>query len=200
MKFLSSVQLLERSVERRGFTLVEMMVVISIIGILVAILYANFNQARMQARDKARQVQVQQLQVAIEQYNDKYDRYPARGCVESGKNGDYWAGSETYGSPNWLSSTSVQCLDYIVGLVPEFIPELPREIGPIKASKGYIYRTNATGSFYKFMTHYSVEVLLVDSLGHPFSKHGRCSDTTNSNYGVNIPNIYAVYSSGAECF
>lgn len=194
---MSMSQLFNR---KRGFTLPEIVVVIAIIGILSAISYRYLTNSKAQARDRARLVAVEQVGLAIEQYKDKYGRYPARGCVEVGKNADYWAGSETYGTANWLSPTSVPCTDYIVGLVPEFLPALPREPGPVKAGRGYVYRTDGTGSFYKFMTHYSVESLLVDNISHPFSKHGGCTDVSSPSYGVNVPTVYAVYSVGAECF
>jgi len=65
------------SKSRRGFTMVELLVVISIIGILTTILYANFSQGRLQARDKVRKAELKELQLAIELYKAQNDSYPA---------------------------------------------------------------------------------------------------------------------------
>jgi prepilin-type N-terminal cleavage/methylation domain-containing protein len=61
---------------RRGFTMIELLVVISIIGLLTTILYANFSQGKMQARDKIRKAELKELQLAIELYKAQKSVYP----------------------------------------------------------------------------------------------------------------------------
>jgi general secretion pathway protein G len=63
--------------DRRGFTIVELLVVISIIGILLTILYANFSQAKMQSRDKVRKAELKEIQLAVELYKAQNSTYPA---------------------------------------------------------------------------------------------------------------------------
>lgn len=53
---------------RKGFTLLEMLVVISIIGVLAALVVPNFNVARERARDVQRKNDVKQIQKALELY------------------------------------------------------------------------------------------------------------------------------------
>lgn len=52
----------------KGFTLIELMVVISIVGMLSSVVLVNVNQARAKGRDAARIQQVGQLDMAIKSY------------------------------------------------------------------------------------------------------------------------------------
>ena len=60
-----------------AFTLVELLVVISIIGILSAIVLASVAKAKSQSRDGKRITDVKQLQLAIGLYYDANNKYPA---------------------------------------------------------------------------------------------------------------------------
>lgn len=173
-----------RFCNQRGFTLPELLVVIAIIGILSASGYAYFANAKAQARDRVRATTLEELRVALEQYKDKYGRYPLRGCgvVTSGQ----WVGSEaSYTSSNVTSCPS----DYIQGLAPEFIPELPHEIGGTKINRGYAYIADNLGVRYKLIVHHAVEILRVDSTEHPLAhRPSYCSTPSIS------PGIYNIYS------
>ena len=64
---------------RRGFTLVEIMIVVLIIGILLAIAIPNFVRARNTSRGKACQANLKQIDSATEQYlmDNRTTTYPA---------------------------------------------------------------------------------------------------------------------------
>lgn len=174
-----------------GFTLIELLVVIGIIAVLSSILYANFNEARMIARDKARMTTLKEVQLALELYKAQYGEYPAA-CDA--------AGTGNFAGPGPVSSRSgpfVECSQYISGLVPEFISVLP--LDPVfedESDKGFYYRSD--GSRYKFMSYDSVEVNTVNSAGHEFA---RCPNEDKNNCDLNQTynqRTYAVYSAGAE--
>lgn len=61
---------------RTGFTIVELLVVLAIVGLLVGIVFASFSDARATARDKQRKADVGQIQLALKLYQQENGRYP----------------------------------------------------------------------------------------------------------------------------
>ncbi|MDE2482419.1 MAG: prepilin-type N-terminal cleavage/methylation domain-containing protein [bacterium] len=61
----------------RGFTLIEMMVVVAIIAILVAILVPNFIRARAQAQTAACEANLKEIATALELYQTDHEAYPS---------------------------------------------------------------------------------------------------------------------------
>jgi len=62
---------------KKAFTLVELLVVISIIGTLVAILLPNFMGARERARDAQKIQDAYAIKNALRMYYNDYQAYPA---------------------------------------------------------------------------------------------------------------------------
>jgi len=60
----------------RGFTLIEMMIVVAIIAILVAILVPNFMRARAQAQTAACEANLKEIATALELYQTDHQAYP----------------------------------------------------------------------------------------------------------------------------
>lgn len=79
----------------RGFTLVELLVVIAVIGVILGLAVPNFFAARERARDAQRKSDLSQIQKAFELYkgDQAVEQYPA-GAVYSGINcGQTWPAS-----------------------------------------------------------------------------------------------------------
>ncbi|GEM_PF-2302113 len=63
--------------EKSGFTLVEILVALGIIGVLTSVVLAGMANARKDVRDKERVAELEQLQVPLRLFADKYGRYPS---------------------------------------------------------------------------------------------------------------------------
>jgi prepilin-type N-terminal cleavage/methylation domain-containing protein len=173
-----------------GFTLIEIVVVITLIGILATAGMSFYNEARKQARDDRRAADLLQLQIAIEAYKDVYGTYPASGCS---------AATSEFAGPGPVNGTVpnlVSCDDYITGLVDDFIGVLP--VDPVdegEINRGVYYRSDGTS--YKLMYRNVVESKYVDGYADRLSRCpyqpgvGQCSTGVSST-------TYAVYSAGAE--
>lgn len=134
----------------KGFTLLEVLVVVAIVGVLVTAITINFSDSNKQARDTQRQSDLRELQNAIELYKSKYGQYP-EGC-----NGpDNWSGQA--GSPYECSSDN----EYIEG-ISEFLPKLPTD-PRLGGNEGYVYVVNANRTVYKIMAMNTVESESLDT-------------------------------------
>lgn len=134
----------------RGFTLVEILVVVGIISILAAVIAINAIDSGKISRDAKRQADLRTLQSAIELYKNKEGRYP-EGCNGAGN----WSGQKD-GKAECGNGTQ-----YIVGLAPKYIPVLPRD-PKLGDGTGYIYTTNTDGTVYKLKAQHTVESEVVD--------------------------------------
>lgn len=62
---------------QKGFTLVELLVVVAVIGILSTLLVANFIGVRQRGRDAQRKSNLRQIQSALELYRADQSGYPS---------------------------------------------------------------------------------------------------------------------------
>ena len=62
---------------KKGFTLMELLVAIAIIGILSSIVLTSLSSSRERAKDARRISDIKQIQIALELYYDVNSTYPA---------------------------------------------------------------------------------------------------------------------------
>lgn len=62
---------------KRGFSLIELLVVISIIAVITGVSMTNFLGARQRARDAKRKSDLTQLKQSLRLYYNDYNKYPA---------------------------------------------------------------------------------------------------------------------------
>lgn len=69
---------------RRGFTLIELMIVIVILGILMGTILPRLTGAQSRARDTARIADLNNISQALEVYSSDFGQYPNAACTSTG--------------------------------------------------------------------------------------------------------------------
>jgi len=95
---------------RNAFTLIELIVVISIIGILAAMSIGSYSNIQKSARDAKRKSDLKDIELALQQYYADNKQFPK-------------AGSCNYGANCYVYSTSGS--SWIPALVPNYIDAVP---------------------------------------------------------------------------
>lgn len=113
-----------------GFTLVELLVVISILGILITLSMVSFRSSQQKARDAARKSDMRNISTALRLYSNDKGFFPANnasgqilGCGVTGTSACTWGAA-------WVVGTST------------YMNMLPKD--PV-ANQSYQYAVGATG-------------------------------------------------------
>ena len=62
--------------QKNGFTFIELVIVIAVIGVLSSIILASINGSRIRSKDNKRIVDLNNVSLAMDLYFDKYGAYP----------------------------------------------------------------------------------------------------------------------------
>jgi prepilin-type N-terminal cleavage/methylation domain-containing protein len=183
----------------KGFTLVELIVVISIVGILASIVFANFGGARAAARDDIRKANLKELQLAIQLYKAQNGVYPKADPTCSPSGDSRWFGPGANTGPQFNSSNMTACANYINGIAPDMIASLPQDPKTQGGGLGYYYRSDGTN--YKLIARGSVESDKITTADDEFARcsvwkigDGWCDGVFPAGYD---DTTYAIYSPGA---
>jgi len=69
---------MKSSKRNSGFTLIEIIIVIAIMGFLSTIIYSSFDKSKAQSRDQKRISDISTIQIVLEQYFQKNGIYPVQ--------------------------------------------------------------------------------------------------------------------------
>ena len=123
-----------------GFTLVELLVVMAIIGVLASLVVGGFRSAQMRGRDAQRKSDLKQISQALEMFYSDYNRYPSgsggliMACPYDPDTGTGTACS--WGSAEFKDNKTI------------YFKKMP--IDPAAPSLGYFYRVVPTSNNQKF--------------------------------------------------
>ena len=110
---------------RAGFTIVELLIVIVVIGILAAITIVSFNGVTARSTFAKEKSEMALINKAIAMYYSENSNYPSTG-----------------GSGSW--SGFGQAPSFVPGIAPAYISKIPQMPTSSSANNSYLYTSNGT--------------------------------------------------------
>jgi prepilin-type N-terminal cleavage/methylation domain-containing protein len=133
---------------KMGFTIIELLVVVAIIGILASVVLALFNRPKADSRDARRESDMKQIQNALALYISTNGVYPS-----SASTPPCATPITINGSSDCLSVALVEARSISqVPVDPQGVGACP-SIPPTAPGTGYCYISNAVGNDYAIYYH-----------------------------------------------
>lgn len=124
---------MKKNLQNFGFTLVELLVVISIIGVLIGLSIFALQGARVSSRDARRKADLELVRSGIELYRSDCNKYPTTSTPSNPTTAlDTGASSSLKGD-----GSTASCLSTNV-----YISQIPAD--PISPNSNYLYSSNGT--------------------------------------------------------
>lgn len=132
---------------RKGFTLIEVLVAVTIIAVLVSIGVVSYSSVNKRSRDAKRRGDIEQLRSALEMYRADIGSYP-----------------DPSGDGSWTDASGLSA-----ELVSTYIPAIPSDP---KSTQTYQYQaTNPSGTkYYGYCLSAALDTTVTDSIA-------ACEDT-----------------------
>ncbi|MDO8511680.1 MAG: type II secretion system protein [bacterium] len=134
----------DKNKNKKGFTLIELMVVIGIIGILSSLILVSLNLARSRARDGQRRNDIKQIMTALELY------YASNGEYPNTSNG---VGKSSSPNDTWFTSSDSSWATFTAKLAPYL--SLPKD--PKQSASGWPGTANTYGYSYFSLKEYGCQ-------------------------------------------
>ena len=138
---------------QKGFTLVELLVVIGIIGVLASIIMVNLSSAKYRANDAKRKSDLKNLSLALSQYYNDNGNYPST-------SDNWWGASLNAGNHDVANRSSSRGSNpaYIPGLAPAYtntaaLPQDPLADPTVADGWGGVYTYRSDGQSYKLIAN-----------------------------------------------
>lgn len=180
--------------KQAGFTIVELLIVIVIIGILAALVIVAYNGIQQRARNTARITSAKELQKLLSAYIAQEGKYPSittNACIGTGYTD--WGGDGTLDC--WVKATSEYHPSALIDSELQKVATIPKvETGDVKGAytfRGYLYYPNQTidGQAGRIMLAYFLE-----GLGQNCGIPGILTPLGGTNYATNgAINTYSIY-------
>ncbi len=146
---------------RRGFTLLEVLIVSAIIGILVAMAVSNLRNAMNRARQKRTMADMRSLALGIEAYSTDHNRYPS---------------AAGFALPSGLTLPTATLGVVLPSLSPTYLRTVPLKdgwnswftYGASDDRADYVLRSNGADGLaeanpaYGISTSYNADIILLD--------------------------------------
>lgn len=123
---------------KKGFTIVELLVVMVVIGILVSITIVSYSSVQQRARDSTRDGDITLLKIAVEKYHADNSQYPKACAVDN-------------------SACYVNSLDTLLAPYLKSVPHDPRYAANTADDYVYVRGSSTSVDSYAFKVKYEAK-------------------------------------------